>query len=383
MIGDVLLDGVRAALPALEAEAEESERLRQPTDAAIELLEATRCLELLVPRAYGGLELDLDVFLECALALGEADASLAWVASFYMEHNWLLCQFPEPFQRELFADRTAVRAPAALFGESTIREQRGGFALDGRWHWASGAMHAEWVMVGGASDPANPATACLFALPADEVGIDDVWHVDGLCATGSNDIVIEDGFVPRERAASLLDIASGNGLGATLHASPIYASPMAPVLLTAAASPVVGQARSVVRRFGEKATERVRAMSAVAERDRSAVQARLAESAHEVREAELLMRDVIAEVMRRRGDASLLERARWSLALTRAVHGARRAIQRIADASGGSAHFQRDPLQRAVRDANTASSHVAFDWDARHEQWGRLQLGLEADGFLF
>lgn len=383
MTGGALLDGVRAALPALEAEAEESERLRRPTDAAIELLEATRCLELLVPRAYGGLELDLDVFLECALALGEADASLAWVASFYMEHNWLLCQFPEPFQRELFADRAAVRAPAALFGESTIREQRGGFALDGRWHWASGAMHAEWVMVGGASDPANPATACLFALPADEVEIDDVWHVDGLCATGSNDIVIEDGFVPREHTARLLDIASGNGLGAKLHASPIYASPMAPVLMTAAASPVVGQARSVVRRFGEKATERVRAMSAVAERDRSAVQARLAESAHEVHEAELLMRDVIAEVMRRRGDASLLERARWSLALTRAVHGARRAIQRIADASGGSAHFQSDPLQRAVRDANVASSHVAFDWDARHEGWGRLQLGLEADGFLF
>ena len=141
-------------------------------------------------------------------------------------------------------------------------------------------------------------------------------------------------------------------------------------------------ARSVVRRFREKATERIRVLSAVAERDRSAVQARLAEAAHEVHEAELVMRDVIAEVMRRRGDASMPERARLSLALTRAVHGARRAIQRIADISGGKAHFRRDPLQRAVRDANTASSHVAFDWDARHELWGRVQLGLEAEGFL-
>jgi alkylation response protein AidB-like acyl-CoA dehydrogenase len=383
MKGEALLDRVRAALPALEAEAAESEKLRRPTDAAIAVLEQTRCFELLVPRAYGGLELDLDVFLECALTLGEADASLAWVASFYIEHNWLLCQFPEAFQRELFADRSSVRAPAALFGESTVREERGGFLLDGRWHWASGAMHAEWVMVGGAVDPANPATVCFFALPADEVRIDDVWRVDGLCGTGSNDIVVEETFVPRERSAPLLEFATGNGIGAKLHGSPIYASPMAPILMTAAASPTVGQARSVVRRFREKATARARALSSVAERDRSSVQGRLAEAAHEVHEAELVMRDVIAEVMRRRGDASRLERARWSLALTRAVHGARRAIQRIADVSGGGAHFQRDPLQRAVRDANTASSHVAFDWDARHELWGRVQLGLEADGFLF
>ena len=54
----------------------------------------------------------VDVFLECALALGEADASLAWVAGFYMEHNWLFCHFPQSFQRELYAERSFVRAPA-------------------------------------------------------------------------------------------------------------------------------------------------------------------------------------------------------------------------------------------------------------------------------
>ena len=92
-----LLQRVQALAPALVVEAAESERLRRPTDAAIRALEETGLFRLMVPRAFGGLELDLDTFLEVGLALGEAYTSLAWVACFCVEHNWMLCQFPERF----------------------------------------------------------------------------------------------------------------------------------------------------------------------------------------------------------------------------------------------------------------------------------------------
>ena len=42
------------------------------------------------------------------LALAEGDASMSWVSTFYIEHNWIFCQFPESFQKELFANRTYV-----------------------------------------------------------------------------------------------------------------------------------------------------------------------------------------------------------------------------------------------------------------------------------
>jgi len=381
--GEELLDSVRAALPGLEAEAAESERLRRPTDRAIEILRGTRCLEQLVPRKYGGLELDLDSFLECAMTLGEADASLAWVANFYTEHNWLFCHMPEEFQRELFSQRPCVLAPAAIAGESSVREVDGGFVLDGRWRFGSGAMHAEWVMVGGASRQGDPTSAHFYALPAEQVTIDDVWHTAGLRATGSNDILVEEAFVPTDHAASLVAISAGNGPASKLHAAEVYQSPMVPVLMTAAATPTIGQARAAVRRFREKTAERTRPMSQVAERDRAGVQMRLAESAHETREAELVMRDVIGEVMRLRASASLEQRVRWALGMTRAVHGARRAIHRLADAGGASGQFEHDPLQRAVRDANAAASHIAFDWDARHQGLGGVMLGVAPNTMLF
>ena len=42
MKGEALLDRVRAALPALEAEAAESEKLRRPTDAATAAINQNR-----------------------------------------------------------------------------------------------------------------------------------------------------------------------------------------------------------------------------------------------------------------------------------------------------------------------------------------------------
>ncbi len=53
------------------------------------------------------------------------------------------------------------------------------------------------------------------------------------------------------------------------------------------------------------------------------------------------------------------------------------AIRQIADASGASAHFQSDPLQRALRDVTTMSSHGVFDLEVRLEIYGRVLLGLD------
>lgn len=55
----------------------------------------------------------------------------------------------------------------------------------------------------------------------------------------------------------------------------------------------------------------------------------------------------------------------------------RETILRIADASGSRAHFLDDPLQRAVRDINTLSSHVVFNRDRAGEVYGKVALGLE------
>ena len=87
-----ILERVYQAQPAIASEAAASERLRQPTDRAMELIEATGVFRALVPETYGGAGLDITDFAEIGMALGEADISLAWVTTFLTEHCWLFSQ---------------------------------------------------------------------------------------------------------------------------------------------------------------------------------------------------------------------------------------------------------------------------------------------------
>jgi alkylation response protein AidB-like acyl-CoA dehydrogenase len=387
--GAELLERIRALVPDLAAQAAESERLRRPTDAAIRMLEETGLFRMMVPRMYGGLELDLDTFLEVGLTLGEADMSIAWVATFCIEHNWMLCQFPEAFQRELYTGRSHVLAPAVIAPTGQAAQEEGGYRLRGRWQWGTGVMHASWVIVGGFDAPApgempSPDRLRFFALPIEDVKVDDTWYVDGMVGTGSNDIVVDGAFVPAERSVSILDMVEGRGTGAKLHAGALYHTPMIPILALAASMPVVGQARAVVRGFRERLMTHVRPGPVIVKQsEKPAAQARLARAAIEAQQAELTLRDVAREVRELRNSATQLQRSRWVASVAHAVHQARRVIQDVSEGSGASAHFQHHPLQRALRDANVASCHLVFDLDAHREMYGRLMLGMEVVGGLF
>jgi alkylation response protein AidB-like acyl-CoA dehydrogenase len=387
MAGRNLLERVAALVPSLAAQAEESERLRRPTDVAIRMLEDSGLFRMMVPRAYGGLELDLDTFLEVGLALGEADTSLAWVASFCVEHNWMLCQFPERFQRDLYTGKSHILAPGVIAPTGVAVREDGGYRLRGRWQWGTGVMHASWVIVGALADlePGklpSPANMRFFALPIEDVKVEDTWYVDGMAGTGSNDIVI-DALVAEERSVSILEMSEGRAPGSRLHAGPLYHTPMIPILVLAASMPVVGQARAVVRGFRERLLSHVRLGAGVAKQaEVPAAQMRLGKAAIEVRQAELSLRDLADEVRALRNRATPVDRARWIATGAYAMHQARGVLQDVSAGSGASAHFQKHPLQRALRDANVASCHVVFDPDRHRETYGKLLLGLDAPGAL-
>ena len=106
----------------------------------------------------------------------------------------------------------------------------GGFRLDGRWQWATGIVHADWVIAGAFDRDGERPRAMFFALPRADVEVEDTWYVDGMAATGSRDVVITDRFVPEERGVDIPDMLNGRGPGGRLHDGPLYRTPMAPIL---------------------------------------------------------------------------------------------------------------------------------------------------------
>lgn len=67
-------------------------------------------------------------------------------------------------------------------------------------------MAGNWLIVGALCGPDDGIYPALALLPADDFAIEDVWHTDGMRATGSNDVVVTETFMPQHRLVRVTDI---------------------------------------------------------------------------------------------------------------------------------------------------------------------------------
>ncbi|MET0900575.1 MAG: acyl-CoA dehydrogenase family protein [Mycobacterium sp.] len=361
----------------LAERAPEAEALRRlPAETVADLTESA-FTDLLVPTRYGGRQAAFPDILDPVRRMAHGCTSSAWTIGFYTLHNWMLALFGEQAQAEAFADRPFL-APAPLAPTGRGLPAPGGIRLRGRWSWATGVMDGNWVIVGalcGTDDAIYPALALL---PAADVSVVDVWHTDGMCATGSNDVVIADVFVPEHRLVRVVDIYGGTAPGAALHNSPTYRWPMVPALALLAAMPALGSAERVTEIYADRLAERVLAYEGVLQKDKPIAQAHLGEARVRLRALHGLLAqtvDTIESAVVAGDRVPRIMRAEARLAAAHIVRESREVIALLLGASGASAHFLANPLQRAKRDVDVLSGHVIFDYDTSRELAGALAIG--------
>lgn len=379
-----------ALKPLVAAHAAECEELRRPVDAVWSAIRKTGVFYHFVPKRYGGLEFDIDSFIDAMLPIAEGCASTGWVTAFCVEHNWMLAQFPEKLQDETFGgDFPYIIAPGATNPPGVAQPVDGGYRLTGRWKWGTGIMHADWVMITGMVPGENPPRQLFLTLPADEVEVLDTWHVDGMAGTGSNDIRCEDIFVPEHRVMDMGEMRMGCAPGATIHAhNPIYRMPMTPFLAITAAIAAVGVARSAVENFRERIGVRTMLGTTVKQVEKASAHMRLGEAAAKTQTAEMILREVgrrnvaLTEAAGS-GLVSNEDRIAMRAQVALAMDLCRHAVRLLVDGAGSSAHMLSSPLQRAMRDINVMASHVVYDFDAATELLGRSLIGLSPNTPVF
>ncbi|KUH93911.1 acyl-CoA dehydrogenase [Mycobacterium sp. IS-3022] len=362
--------------------APEAERLRMLPSATVDDLVASGLTDLLVPARYGGRQAPLPAILDPVRQMAHGCASSAWTIGFYILHNWMLALFDERAQEEAFATRPFL-APAPLAPTGRGVPVDGGISLTGRWSWATGVMHGNWIIVGALCAPENDLAAiypALALLPIEDAVIDDVWHTDGMRATGSNDVVITDAFVPEHRLVRVADIYTGTAPGAALHDADTYRWPMVPALALLAAMPALGSAERVAQIYAERLSERVLAYEGVTQKDKPIAQARLGEAEVRLRALRGLLADTVGELetIVAAGDSVPRPvRGAARMAAAHIVHESREVIGLLLEASGASVHLVDNPLQRIKRDVDVLAGHVVFDYDTSRELAGALRLGMK------
>ena len=243
-------------------------------------------------------------------------------------------------------------------------------------------MHADWVLVGAITaggDPERPDVG-MYVVPRSEVTVLDTWNTAGMVGTGSNDVAIEDVFVPAHRRLSMTEVGEGATPGARWFDAALYRMPMLPFLALTAGAPAVGAARKAVRLFRERVAQRMLFGTRGKQDARPVTQARLGRVAARMANAETQLMALAAEVAASGAPAEpcpLVERGALPVRIGLVV---REIVTEVLEASGAHAQFLDNPLQRIQRDLNTLSGHSIFDLDVGTEVYGRLLLGYPANG---
>ena len=138
-----------SGLPETERRTYYSEEIHREFDAA-------GFYRMLVPRRYGGLEVDLTTFLRVMVEIAAGDLSSAWCLCLASAHALHLATlFGERAQEELFGDGD-FRSPAVAAPAGQAVRTADGWEISGTWAYCSGAPYATHYMGQTFEAPAEP-----------------------------------------------------------------------------------------------------------------------------------------------------------------------------------------------------------------------------------
>jgi 3-hydroxy-9,10-secoandrosta-1,3,5(10)-triene-9,17-dione monooxygenase len=368
-----LLDRAQALAPVLRERAFAAENARRISNETIDDLKSAGLFRALQPAAYGGSEIDPQVFMEISMIIGAACPSTGWVYAVVGVHNWQLALMAKQAQDDVWGDDQDTLISSSYTPRGKIEIVEGGYLVSGRWSFSSGSDHAQWAILGGAATEADGTVRRLcFLLPRTDYKVDDVWHVIGLRGTGSNDIVVEKAFVPEYRTHNYL-------AGSVTSDSPIYQLPFASVFTFGITAPLLGAAQGALDEHVQWTAERVRITRGTRVAEEPFSQARVAEAFGELDGARLQMRRDLDEMMELARDGKEIPielRARGRLDQVRATQLAASAVDRVFANSGGRVLHELNPIQRAWRDIHAGSQHNSNVPEPMLMAFGAMKFGL-------
>src|SRR5205823_12909224 len=273
---------VRDLVPAIRDRAARAEQLRRLPDETLADFQETGVLRAMQPMRYGGSELDPGIFYQAVGEVAAVCGSTGWIFAVMGAHNWHLALFPPQAQEDVWGEDTSVQLSTSLAPTGTVQRVDGGFRLSGRWSFSSGCDFCQWAVLGGIVPPVEqgqPPDARVFLVPRRDYLIDDNWHVMGLCATGSKDIVVDDAFVPEYRTHSYQDAFHLRHPGSTINDAPLYRLPFGLVFANGITAPAIGAALGALEAFRVQSLNRMNLLDQSRVAEDPFTQYRLAEAA--------------------------------------------------------------------------------------------------------
>jgi indole-3-acetate monooxygenase len=378
--------------PNIRGAGDEMEKMRRIPPQLAHAMKDAGVFGMVLPRSWGAPELDPLTQIRVIEALAIAEGSAGWCAMIGCDSGYVTAFLDEAVAHEMYPDiSVATAATVTVTGQAT--PVPGGYRVNGRFPFASGCQHCEWVWVGcsvvqNGTPHVNaagiPETRTCF-VRLSECEILDTWYTTGLRGTGSHDLAVRDVFVPAERTFSFQDP------NLVKRPGPLYAFPL--MFIAKGAAPALGIARHaidvVIENAGRKPARRLLSGECVERpkllREEVFVQESVARAEAKLGAARAYLFDVVGDLWATLVEGqkpSPIQQARFITAYTHVVGECAEAVQLVFKASGGTAVYQSGALDRCMRDLLTMNQHLMGSLRT-YEMAGRLLLGLEPLRWLF
>ena len=363
---DQVLSRITALAPMVARHARDLEQGRRLPAELVSALKSARIYGMLVPRRYGGLELDAPSAFRAVSALARLDGSVGWNAM--IGHVGSLMPFfvSRTLCEQIFQDGEDHVIAGSAQPVGTAERVPGGWRVTGAWPFVSGCQNAEWIagtcvmMEGGspidASEGPRPMTrTCL--MPAEHWEIRDTWHTFGLKGTGSHHVALTDVFVPDENFFEFL-------FGASFAPDPIFGKYPELIVLSHGAL-AVGIAEGAIMDLVELARAGVKQMfmiTPLVETER--FKEGLARLDADLMAARALLEAQIARVWHNPERSAAKDMARVAEQLQAAIWitgACVRVAEGCFELAGSRAVYESSSLQRRVRDLRVAAQHAAVN----------------------
>lgn len=372
---EFLLGQVQSVRDVIAAQVETEEAERRLSKQSSDALHNAGLTMMKLPKSLGGFEADLVTQFEVLESLATINASAAWCCmvggtGLGMPGGFL----PDGGINKMFAKGKTPKTAIVIMPTGKAVPEEGGYRLSGRWGFASGVHHAEWVsahVMVTKSPGADPALF-MFSFPASEIEIHDTWQVLGLRGTGSCDISVENLFVPADCAWEV-------GVQLPQRGGALYELGIPAFVAYEHAAFALGVARKALDSFTQMAISKKRGYGPDAKGlgDRDTVLRFIGRSDLALRAArELAMQlnqqamDVI-EAGNPIGTQLAIEIRAIATYCTEV--GADIVSQALRHAGAGSIYETSD-MQRYLRDINVAAQHLMVS-DISYELLGKYFLG--------
>ena len=348
------LQAARALVRAIGERAAEIEGARRVPRDLLDDLVAAGCFRVLLPVSHGGLGADLASAMRVFETLARADASVGWTVMIGASCWCDLVGLPRPTFDALFAARPRPIMAGVFSPSGSISREGDGHRVTGRWSFASGCEHADWLFgncIEGVVEGRPQLRMAVFS--PDQIVIEDTWTVSGLSGTGSHHFRADGVFVPSDR--TLVPLTDEPCIDDVIARMPVPA-----MLSLGIGSIAVGIAQGALDDIIALALEKTPLLAESKLAGNAHFQFQLARADTELRAARALLHESAESAWATIAGGSRLtleQRARVRAAAVWATNLATEVVTTAYRAGGGSSVYAESPLQRRLRDINAVTQH--------------------------